>query len=1125
MSYEYNKNFFPFVKSHFTNSYYCIEYIENIFYQNHEMLNLNIKLENKTSYINSLNLFSRAFLLKDSFKEKESILVLCENEKVINEYQKILKFLNINSWILKDNSDLANLFYNKKGLFFSLAEKTDDMILSPKILENDFFDIYIWQEIIVETFIEKINSSWYTFWDLHSPWTYKKAGDTITIFSFCWNFEYKISFWGDQIDEIYFWEIYSWLVRDSEKIDKIYLWKNQAIFQNETSKKTVDFSSFLSKQDCFTILDNLDFSPYYDKLISNLDNFCSFDFVWNKLFTIKDLGFESMSMSNIEDFKKVMSNTLKPIVYTKNKKVIDNFVDFNNLSWIKIIETKLSNLKSFTVDKTISIESLSSLSTSTEHTNTSSVQDTFSWDNDSIKQSEIISKQDTLSLDKYSNKKHVVICDDIIWKVFVKKRIKKNISADIDLLLKINPWDYIVHIDHWVWIFNSILKKDLWWTQREYIEILYKNNDKLFVPIIEISRVNKYVWVENPKLTWLNTKEWEKKINKANVDAQKVAEELLELYSKRRMSKWFPFMRDIKKEENFQSSFPFNYTSDQNETIESILKDMEKDIPMDRLVIWDVWFWKTEIAFNSIFTSFINNKQSILISPLVVLAYEHYEKALTRFREFGMKIWVLTRLETSKNANETIRRLKSWDLDLVIWTHKLLSPDIQYKDLWLMVVDEEHKFWVTDKEKIKKLKAKIDILSMSATPIPRSLNMAMSSLRSMSILRQPPVWRKPIETTVSKFNESIIAQACEKEFSRWWQVFFVHNRVSNIEHFKKMLLNLFPDKKVVVTHWQLPWEQLEKRIIEFKHKKYDILLSTTVIENWIDFSNVNTIFINDAYKFGISQIHQLRWRVWRSDRQWYCYLLYKQENMKDESIQRLKTIVNYSYLWAGFELALKDLEVRGWWDILGIRQSGQTSDIGVNLYLKMIEEKIEELKTKQSLQEDVVSWKKDLKEAEEELVNSKKINTSIDLNISAFIPSAYFSSELDKINFYREVEVIDSLEDLKWIIDDFKVMNPEFSDETSYFFKMLELKLKSQSHKIKSIKKVLSNYQLDFVENIKIPELKKFLDLDIEVKFSVITTSRIRTPVKWFKNEWAFLEYLLNLFDKKVGKRKIKLKK
>ncbi len=1039
------------------------------------MQKLNISLQNKTSYINSLNLFSRSLLFKEVLYDKKSLLVICENEKIISEYKKILNFLNINSGILEKYNDFANLFYNMKWLYFCIPEYIQNSIYWRKNIKNTFFELYIWQDIKLEHFIEILNDLWYKFSSLSSPWTYKKNWDLIIVFSFCSNYQFKISFWGDKLDEIYISEIFSWLVRNTSKVDKIYLGSVHNVFDNKKTKNTTSLLDFLSSTEVYTILDNLDFTPYYDNIVSKLNNFSSLDFVWNKLLKIKDLGFDSLNIDNIHELKNFLSKTKNIYLITKSKKVVDNFVEFNNLSWINIIETKLSNLKSFFI--------------------------------------------------KSSDKKIAFICDDIIWKVFVKKRIKKNISVDIDLLLKINPWDYIVHIDHWVWIFNGIIKKTLWLVQKEYIEILYKDNDKLFVPIIEISRVNKYVWVENPKLTWLNTKQWENKIKRASIDAQKIAEELLELHSKRKISKWFSFIIDSKKVSEFQSSFPYNYTEDQMESINNVFIDMEKDIPMDRLIIWDVWFWKTEIAFNAIFTSFLNKKQSIMISPLVVLAYEHYEKAISRFRQFWMNIAILTRLESTKNINSTIKRLKSWEVDLLIWTHRLLSKDIIYKDLWLMVIDEEHKFWVNDKEKIKKLKSKVDILSMSATPIPRSLNMAISSLRSMSIIKNPPFWRKPIETIVSKFNENIISQACEKEFSRWWQVFFVHNRVSNIEHFKKLLLNLFPEKRVIVTHWQLPWEQLEKRIIDFKNKKYDVLLSTTVIENGIDFPNVNTIFINDAYRFGISQIHQLRWRVWRSEKKWYCYLLYKSSSMKTDSIQRLKTIVNYSYLWAGFELAMKDLEIRGWWDILGIRQSGQNSDIGINLYLKMIEDKIEELKTKKSLQEDIISWKINSTQAQEKIENSKKINTSIDLNISAFIPWEYFSSELDKINFYREIELIDSLEDLKSIIEDFKILNNNFSLETNNFFELLELKLKAQEFKIKSIKRVLNNYQLDFIENLKIEQLKKFLDLDKEVKFSVIKVSRIRTPVKSFKNELDFAHYLLKIFDKKIGNRKIRLKK
>ena len=559
---------------------------------------------------------------------------------------------------------------------------------------------------------------------------------------------------------------------------------------------------------------------------------------------------------------------------------------------------------------------------------------------------------------------------------------------------------------------------------------------------------------------------------------------------------------------------------------------MESENPMDRLLSGDVGLWKTEIAFNAIYKAMLNGKQAALISPLVVLAYEHFDKAQERFQDFPFNIAVITRFEKESKIKEVLKKLESGKIDCIIWTHRLLSPDIKFKDLWLLVVYEEHKFWVADKEKIKNFKGNIDILSMSATPIPRSLNLALNGIKSISMLTTPPVGRQSIHTIVSNFSDKIIQDAGNKEFERWGQLFFIHNRVETISHFQAYLEKIFPNKKIIVTHWQLPGDTLEKRIIDFKRKQYDILLSTTVIENWIDFSNVNTIIINEAGNFWISQIHQLRWRVWRGDRQWYCYLLFKKDKIKQDAAKRLKTIVDYSHLWAGFELAIKDLEIRWGWDILGIIQSGQSVEIGVNLFLQMLESKIEELKNTSpahsSLSPSIRGTKGE----------PYKINTKIDLNISIFIDNNFFSSELDKINFYREIESLNTIEDLESIISDFKesALTQTLSQGekekdrlprwTNNFFDLLRLKILANKHNISYIKRAWLNYQIDFSDawDKGLENLKQFLDHDKEVKFRVISLTRIRSETKKFANDESFIQYLLQLFSWKTRNRKIKLK-
>jgi len=1033
---------------------------------------LNINLEKQTSYLNTWNFFSKSLIIKENLEKKEKIILIIDSEKSLNQYIKVFDYLHINFEEVNTYSSLCNLAYNKyKWVFLVLNYKIKDNIIKNSQLIYHSINIEKNTSQDINIIVKKLSEIWYEYSDYSNAWTYKKNWDILSIINFSWNIEYKISFWWESVEEIIqinkFRENIVW----NDEIEKVIIWWNKNIFDDDI-KKEWNLQNYIKNSWVFTILDSLDFSEFYEENTKILESFCSFDFVWNKNLKINDLEINSPVIENIDVLKEILNSENNNFIYTKNKKTINNFIDYNELKKdTKITEISGNFLKSFELKNTFK-----------------------------------------------------VICDDILWKIFIKKRINKNVSADIDLLLKINIWDFVVHVDHWIWKFMWIIKKVLPqsnWKKpiiKEYIEVDYKWEDKLFVPITEVSRVNKYVWADNPKLTWLNTSEWTKKLAKASKEVEDIAQELLEIYSARKMWKSFSFLPDVKKETEFRASFPYTYTIDQEVVIGEILDDMELENPMDRLLVWDVGFGKTEVAFNAIYRAFINKKQSVFIAPLVVLAYEHYEKALERFKPFWMKIAVITRLESAKKVDDVLNKLNSWEIDLVVGTHKLLSDKINYKNLWLLIVDEEHKFWVKDKEKIKKLKSTVDILSMSATPIPRSLNMALSQIKQMSIIKTAPFGRTDIKTIISKFSERVILDWCEAEFVRWWQVYFVHNRVATLIHFEKILQWLFPDKKIITTHWQLPWNTLEKRILDFKHKKYDILLTTTVIENWIDFPNVNTIFINDAPNFGISQIHQLRWRVGRSDKSGHCYLLYKKENLWEETANRLKTIVNYSYLWAGFELAMKDLEIRGWWDLLWSKQSGQWSEIWVNLYLKMIEEKINELKT---ISPHWISLKG------REVVQQIKINTKIDLQINCAIPDTYFDSDLDKINFYREIESVDKLEDLKELVEDFKQENnvSEFPEEMQNFFNLLKLKLKSREFLIENIKKVWINYQLDFHKNTNLDMLRKFLQLDKEVKFSVVAPQRLRAKTKDFKNIEDFMKYLLSCFEWNVGKRKIKLKR
>lgn len=1014
------------------------------------MIDLGEKLELNKSYSNSGNIFSKNILLWE-FLEKENFLIFVESEKHIWIYKKISSLFKRTVFQMQNFSDFVDFYLNN---FWKYLQTKDffHLEINEKFLKNNIFEIKKWDRIDTFSLTKKLNELDIKFSEYEENLHFNIKWEVFTYFTNSWEI-LKISFWWDEVDEIFLGD---------KKIEKYFFWRNKNL---DTFSYMSTLNNFLIEKtykiDNLIVLDNVDFYSFYDEIIWNLKNFISFSNLWQNA---KNLWIEEIFINNLDDFKKILEEKkFKKYIFTKNVKVINNFLELNNLEEIEVFKTDLNNLKSFKTENIF------------------------------------------------------VFTDDIISKIFVKRRVKRTFSENLDLLMQIKPWDFIVHIDHWVGIFSEIVTKEIpdqnWKIlKKEYITIEYKNNDKLFVPIMEISRVSKYIWSENPKLTSLSTKDWEKKLQKVSADVEQIASELLEIYAKRNLQKWFAFVSKKDEENEFFKSFPYVYTEDQHLAIEDIFADMEKEIPMDRLLCWDVGFGKTEVAFASIFKALINEKQAALISPLVVLAYEHFEKARERFKDFPFNIEVITRFEKPSVIKSTLEKLKTWKIDLIIWTHRLLSEDVEFKNLWLLVIDEEHKFWVKDKEKIKALKWNIDILSMSATPIPRSLNMALNWLRQVSMLTTPPVWKQEIQTIISDFNDWLIFDACKREFERDWQVFFIHNRVETILNLQSHLEKLLPWKKILVAHWQLKWDTLEKRILEFKRKEYDILLSTTVIENGIDFSNVNTIFINDSINFGISQIHQLRWRVWRWQNKWYCYLLFNKDKIKEDAAKRLKTIVDYSHLWAWFELAVKDLEIRGWWDILGIRQSWSSSEVWLNLFLEMLEDKISELKN---------SWI-DLEEKKE-----KRISTIIDLNIDAYIEANLFTSELDKINFYREIESVTTLDDLENMKNDFFSINENISESTKNFFDLLFLKIKAFNYKISCIKKLGINYQIDFMEETDLEDVKNFLKLDKEVKFMFVDSKKLRTATKNFTNTEKFVKYMLEIFwdSKNLEKKKIKLKK
>jgi len=1009
-------------------------------------------------YSHAWEYFSKIKLFQDTLKETGWCIHILSGQSEFKKYKKITDEFGIPYYLLTSLHDINSLNQWWFGIYAIYIDHITQEVWESGI--NQKVEIKKWEDRDMQQFMNSLHDLGYDFHEYQKPWSYMRSGDSIHI-HYPNGESVSLSFWWDEIESI---TDSNWEIHEQVTFSSIQEFRPD-------KKHNTPLLKIIENTSICCLLDSLQFHHLYEGLISSNIDWISVNVLSNMdewAHTVR-LWIEKPTIDSLENLKELLSNPkIETQIYTRYSKTLEEFLRENNFWHIALTSVSTHLLSSFTYKKN---------------------KTTFCY-----------------------------ICDDILQKIFIKKRSKKALSAEIDLLLKIQTGDYIVHIDHGIWVFEGIVKKSLGPVEKEYLEISYKENDKLFVPITEVHRVSKYIGSENPSLTPLSGKVWERKIQKVHEDIREIAEWILQNFAERKLRVWNASIIDKSKLETFQWYFPYSYTPDQETAITEIFDDMQSDKNMDRLLVWDVGFWKTEVAFNAAFAALSNNKQVLLISPLVVLAHEHYDKTLERFLELPYNIEVLTRLQSQKHATRVLKWLADGSVDMVVGTHRLLSDTLVCKRLWLMIVDEEHKFWVADKEKIKNIKSDIDILSLSATPIPRSLNLALSWVRNISLLKTPPWGRKSIETSVLRFNEKLIQDAGKREFERKWQIFFVHNRVATIEVIKKKLESLFPKRKVIITHGQLPGEELENRILDFKNKKYDILLSTTVIENGIDFSNVNTIFINECQQFGISQIHQLRWRVWRSNAQWYCYLLYKREHLDWEAAKRIQTIVDYSYLWAGFELAMKDLEIRWGWDILGVRQSGQAKEIWVSLFLKMLEEKITELKEQKVTINKNTPW---------EDTQKIKIDTKIDLMISVGIPDEYFLSETDKLNFYREIELIENKEDLEYLKESFfkNSNNTEIPQETQNLFYLLECQIHCKAYMITHIKKIWVNYHISFDKRADIEILKNFLKLDNEVRFAVTDAHKVRTGTKGFANDGIFIKYLLQLFSWKWGKQKIKLVK
>ncbi len=639
---------------------------------------------------------------------------------------------------------------------------------------------------------------------------------------------------------------------------------------------------------------------------------------------------------------------------------------------------------------------------------------------------------------------------------------EKVIFAD----LKIG--DYVVHKNHGVGQFIGVntIKADN--TTKDYIKIKYRDDDILYIPTNQLDNIRKYIGggEATPKLNRLGSKEWSHTKAKVKSNLQEVARDLIELYAKRQKQLGFAFSKDTPWQRNFEDSFPYTETDDQLRCIEDVKKDMEAQKPMDRLLCGDVGYGKTEVAIRAAFKACMDQKQVAYLVPTTVLANQQYVAFKQRMDEFAIKVELLNRFRTKKEQEEVIRKLKLGEVDVVIGTHRILSKDVEFKDLGLLIIDEEHRFGVKDKEKIKKLKTNIDVLTMTATPIPRTLHMSIVGVRDMSVIYEPPQNRKPVQTYVLEYDEEVIKEAITKELEREGQVFYLYNNVEDIERKANYVGNLVQGSSVAFAHGKMSGRELEDIMQDFIDKKIDILVCTTILESGIDIPNANTIIVENADRLGLAQLYQIRGRVGRSNIQSYAYITYKPDKLLSEvADKRLKAIKEFTEFGSGFKIAMRDLEIRGAGSLLGEIQHGHMDQVGYDTYCKLLDEVIKEI---QGI------------EVQEE------IDVQIDLNISSYIPDEYIENSSQKIEVYQNIALARTEEDIENVLDEMIDRYGQIPDEVNNLLEIARIKelcKKAYVTKVSSRREsVVFNFDANHFDISMVDELiKKFRN---DIRFS-----------------------------------------
>ncbi|MDR2660458.1 MAG: transcription-repair coupling factor [Lactobacillaceae bacterium] len=785
-------------------------------------------------------------------------------------------------------------------------------------------------------------------------------------------------------------------------------------------------------------------NEFYNELIERFETIPNLHFELSATDQIKKFNFNKIFLSNLQ---RGFSNQKFDFVQNISSRTIGQF-----FSQIPALKTELQGYQK---------RGFTTLLLASNYERAESLQKTLSDFQISIEITrQIVEKQNQIQVSpllrgfEIPQEKIAVITEsELFAKVKTRRPPKRQTFSNAERINSYNELsigDYVVHINHGIGQYLGLKNIESLGSRQDYLEIAFAAGAKIYVPVTQLNLVQKYIGASDgkPRVSSLTSGDWAKTKRKISAQIEDIADELIELYAQRQLQVGYAFNYDDEKQQKFENDFPYPETDDQLKSVVEIKKDMQSKRPMDRLLVGDVGFGKTEVAMRAAFKAVAEKKQVAFLTPTTILAQQHYQTLIDRFIDFPeIKIAVMSRFATTSENKKTIEKLKKHEIDIVVGTHRLLSKDVEFSDLGLLVIDEEQRFGVKHKEKIKQIRNNVDVLTLTATPIPRTLNMALTGARDLSILETPPANRFPIQTYVLENNWAVVADAIEKEISRNGQVFFVHNKVIDIEHTVAQVQKLVPDARVSYIHGQMAENQVENTLLDFINGEFDVLVTTTIIETGVDIPNANTMIIENAQNFGLSSLYQLRGRIGRSNRLAYAYFLYPPDKQPNEDAQkRLEAIRDFTDLGSGFKLAMRDLSIRGAGDILGKQQHGFINSIGYELFQELLNDAVTKKQGKQ----------KDLKLTNAELV----------ISLQAYLPDEYISDQGQKIEMYQRMRQSKTQEQYQEVENDLKDRFGDYPKEVSNLLLLLKLKNAADIANVVNIRQNKNEFEITFNDDM-----------------------------------------------------------